>query len=165
MRRGFDGLARTLAIFACAAAAGACSDSSSKSNGNAPGGGEGALRCGDFMTKSEVTALGLDATDYDEDKTQTSSGLGVLCRMGSVLATIFHGDDFSSMVGGLDDAVTKGTLVASDGASIGKESHWATLAPEHEVIFLATSGKYAANVTSRDAMLVEQVAKALDAKF
>jgi hypothetical protein len=124
-----------------------------------------ALRCGDFFSRAEVTALGVDASRYKEDETQDNPLLGVPCDLGSVDVVVFHGNAFSSMRAGDADALKKGMVKRRDGATVGSEAFWSGTGPYSTLSFLASSKAFAANVTAKDAALIEKVGKALDAKM
>jgi hypothetical protein len=123
------------------------------------------LRCGDFFTAADGAALGLDASGYDADKTQTNPSLGVLCSMGPVGFTIFHGDAYVSMISGLDRGVEQGALVAEQGPTLGTASKWSSMGPMHSAMFLSTSKRYAGHVTALDKALLEKLARTLDANM
>jgi|CZKU01.1.fsa_nt_gi hypothetical protein len=125
----------------------------------------GSLRCGDFFSKTEVTALGLDASLYDEGETQTNPGLGVSCNLGAVSVVIFHGKEYDSIREGAEDAVKKGRTQHREGAAVGSATHWIGVGPYSTMGFLASSKAFAASVTGKDAASIEKVARALDAKM
>jgi hypothetical protein len=122
----------------------------------------GPLRCGDFLSKAEAAALGLDAEHYKDGETQENPSLGVGCSLGHVLAVIYHGTEYSTMQRGKDEAVKRGALQTEEGPTVGNEAHWSTMSGMHTVGFLSTSKQFAGLVTSPDKALAEKVAKALD---
>ncbi len=130
----------------------------------------GALRCGDFLSKAEVQALGLKAERYHE----TASGqAGVHCTFGEVSAQIWRGDQFTSIVDGIKANGAKDGVAMEDGPKIGAETQWTTMPdvhgldgkPPHIANFLPANKKFTAAVTGTDQAKIEQVAKALLAKF
>jgi hypothetical protein len=125
----------------------------------------GTLRCGDFFSKAEVIALGVDASRYKEDETQDNPLLGVPCDLGNVDLVVFHGNAYSSMRAGDADALKKGMVKRRDGATVGSDAFWSGMGPYSTLSFLASSKDFAANVTGKDAALVEKVGRALDAKM
>jgi hypothetical protein len=131
----------------------------------APSSAAGTLRCGDFFSKAEVAALGVDASRYKEDETQANPLLGVPCDLGSVDVVVFHGNAYTSMRAGDADALKKGMVKRRDGAAVGSDSFWSGMGPYSTLSFFASSKGFAANVTGKDAALVEKVGKALDAKM
>ena len=165
----------TLAFLAVVTVAPACKSGSETSQSvpaatattakaaTSPAGGK--LRCGDFFSKAEVAALGVDASRYKEDETQDNPLLGVPCDLGSVDVVVFHGNAYSSMRAGDADALKKGMVKRRDGATVGSDAFWSGMGPYSTLSFLASSKDFAANVTAKDAALVEKVGKALDAKM
>ena len=123
------------------------------------------LRCGDFLSRADVSALGLGADSYSEDDTQGGPGLSVLCKLGGVLASINHGGTYDSMSGGAEEAIKRGTIAKASGPAVGSASMWTTMGPMSTLAFRSTSQKYAATLSGRDKALVEKVGRALDAKM
>jgi hypothetical protein len=57
-------------------------------------------------------------------------------------------------------------LNADNGPSIGTDTHWVNRnGLMHEVMFRATSGKYASSVNSMDVVVAEKLARTLDKKL
>jgi hypothetical protein len=129
------------------------------------------VRCEDFITKADVTALGLKAEPYkevSEPKTQA-----VRCSFGELSATIWRGDKFGSIVDGIKAHGKKAGIALQDGPMIGVETQWTTMpaAPElpgherHTLNFIPPNRKFTASVTGTDKSEVEQVATTLLGKL
>lgn len=131
----------------------------------------GALHCEDFLSKAEAQAMGLKAERYHE----TASGAmdGVHCTFGEVSAQIWRGNQFTSIVDGIKAHGAKDGVAMEDGPKIGAETQWTTMPdvhgldgkPPHIANFLPANKKFTAAVTGTDPAKIEQVAKALLAKF
>jgi hypothetical protein len=126
----------------------------------------GALRCGNFLSKGEVAALGLDSTLYNEDETQTTPGMGVTCHMGAIGVGFFHAAAFEGIRMGSEAAIKQGTLKHLEGPAVGSESHWTGGIGRYRTLsFVGSNKQFAAVVAGEDAALVEKVARAVDAKM
>jgi hypothetical protein len=158
----------TLAGTAACSKGGSASDGAPAATSTAPAAvatGDKLLKCGDFLSRAEVTALGLDASHYDENDTQQSAGLNVLCKTGQVLTAISGGQAYESTRAGGEEAIKKGIIKKDEGPAVGSASTWTQMAPMSTLAFRSTSKKYAATISGRDKAIVEKVARALDAKM
>jgi hypothetical protein len=129
------------------------------------------VRCEDFMTRADITALGLKAEPYSEvtdAKTQA-----VRCSFGEVTAAIWRGDKYGSIVDGIDKHGKAAGIAAQEGPMIGVETQWTTMPPapeadgkeRHTLNFVPPNRKFTASVTGTDKSKVEQVAATLLARF
>lgn len=137
-----------------------------------PGADEPAqVRCEDFVTKADVTALGLAAEPYKEvtePKTRAAR-----CSFGEISATIWRGDKFGSIVDGIQAHGKKAGITPQEGPVIGVETQWTTMpgAPEtggherHTLNFVPPNRKFTASVTGADKSKVEQLANTLLGRF
>ena len=123
------------------------------------------LRCGDFLTSAWTSALGLDASKYNADYRKPNEGLGVTCQVDKVTVSIFHGASFDSMREGARNGIAQGMLGEEEGPKIGRETIWTTLAQAHTVTFWSTGGRFAANVTGNDKVLMEKLARTVEANM
>ena len=122
------------------------------------------LRCGDFFTKAEVRALGLDAEHYKEDERQTDS-LGVICSMGAAGAQIHRGERYAAVLAAVEASIKDGTIKPQSGPTLGSDARWYLFGGVNSVVFLASSKAFSASVRGDTKALVEKVARALDAKM
>jgi len=122
------------------------------------------LRCGDFFTKAEVGALGLDAEHLKEDDRESGS-LGVICSMGAAGAQIHRGERYPAVLAAAEASIKDRTTKPQSGPALGGEAHWYLFGGMNMVIFLASSKAFAASVTGDNKAMVEKVARALDAKM
>jgi hypothetical protein len=117
----------------------------------------GELRCGDFLTTAEAQALGLETKGYDENRTPLRPGMGVHC----LIATIFKGDAYDTMISGMHANAEKAGLKLQEGPAIGSASQWTSMSTMHSVMFHSNNKRFAGAVTDTDKALVEKVARAL----
>jgi hypothetical protein len=131
----------------------------------------GALRCEDFLSKAEAQALGLKAERYSE--MASAQMAGVHCTFGEVSAQIWRGEQYTSIINGLEANGARTGVALEDGPKVGAETQWTTMpdvhgmdgkAP-HVLNFVPANKKFTAAVTGTDKAKIEQVAKALLAKF
>ncbi len=125
------------------------------------------LRCGDFLSAEDVTALGFDAAKYNPDHRQPNAGLGVDCTVGTVLVAIFQGTQFNSMREGALNGIAQNMIEKQDGPKVGRETIWTALQQADTVTFLSSDGRYAANITGFDTSheTLEKIARVLDANM
>ena len=123
------------------------------------------MQCRDFLTKAELAALGVDASRYDENSSQSPRSAGLRCRFGKVSAAIFRGEHFPQVKQIQQDEVESGKLEPQPGMPIGSETYWTSFGTLLSTDFLSTSKQFAANLSSPDRAAILKVGQALDAKM
>ena len=127
--------------------------------------GKPLMRCRDFLTKSELAALGVDATRYDDSSGQAPHSAGLRCRFGKVTAAIFRGEHFPQVMQSQQADLQSGVVEPQQGQPIGSETYWTSFGTLLSTDFLSTSKQFAANLSSPDRAAILKVGRALDAKM
>jgi hypothetical protein len=127
--------------------------------------GEHLMQCRDFLTKAELAAIGVDASRYDEESSQSPHSAGLRCRFGRVSAAIFRGEHFSKVLQSQQDDLQSGVVEPQVGMPIGSETYWTSFGTLLSTDFLSTSKQFAANLSSPDRSAIMKVGQALDAKM
>jgi hypothetical protein len=130
----------------------------------------GQLTCAMFMTKEELTALGLETKRYGE--LANMGGGAVTCNFG-VTAVIWRGDLYSATVDSIKANSAKTGVVVEDGPKVGGDATWVTIGSvkdldgksPHSIYFVSPNRKFTSNVAGSDKAKVEKLAQALTAKF
>ena len=132
----------------------------------------GDLRCADFISKAEAEAMGLKIERYGVTAADDAMQV-VNCSLGGVTAVIWRGDQYASMIAGIKANGLSNGVETEDGPKIGGDSQWTTM-PDvhghdgkvpHTVNFSPPSKKFTAAVSGTDRDKIEQVARALLARF
>lgn len=123
------------------------------------------MHCSDFLTRAELSALGVDATRYDERAAQSPSSVGLRCRFGKVSAAIFRGEHFAQVLQSQQADLQSGVVEPQQGMPIGSETYWTSFGTLLSTDFLSTSKQFAANLSSPDRGAIVKIGKALDAKM
>jgi len=123
------------------------------------------MQCRDFLSKAELSALGLDAARYDESSTQSPNSAGVRCRFGKVSAAIFRAEHYPQVLQSQRNDLQSGMVEPQDGMPIGSETYWTSFGTLLSTDFLSTSKQFAANLSSADRAAIVKVGRALDAKM
>lgn len=123
------------------------------------------MHCRDFFTKSELSALGVDAARYDVDSAQAPHSAGLRCRFGKVSAAIFRAEHFTQVLQSQQSDLQNGVVEPQVGLPIGSETYWTSFGTLLSTDFLSTSKQFAANLSSPDRSAIMKVGQALDAKM
>ena len=127
--------------------------------------------CADFLTKEEVTALGLNAEPYNA--TEDADIQAARCVFGELSAAIWRGGDkYAGILDGIKKHGKNAGITEVSGPSVGAETFWTTMPGEgtgakerHTLNFVPPNKKFTASITGTDKPKVEQVGNILLAKF
>jgi hypothetical protein len=129
------------------------------------------VRCEDFITKAEVTALGLPAEPYSgtaDPKIQAAR-----CSFGDLSAAIWRGDKYASLVDSIKKYGKAAGIAEEDGPPVGVETQWTSMAAaqgsegkrRHTLNFVPPNKRFTASITGTDRSQIEQLANTLLTKF
>ena len=136
----------------------------------APGSAE--IRCSDFFTDADVSALALKPMSINHE-IAIASEQAVRCSYKAVSAYIWRGDRFPSIVDGVKTNGKSTGVETEEGPAVGAQTLWTTMpavhgadgkAP-HTLNFSPSNKKFTGAVTGTDKDRVQQVATALLARF